>query len=171
MLIRPYAPGEEGALLALFQSSIRALASRNYTPAQIEAWSPSTPGADYLRQWAERMRSNQPWVVEMDGRLAAFADVQPSGLIDQFFVSPDFAGQGVGAVLMRHLHEQALALGADALTAHVSLTAQPFFRRHGFIVEREQEVAVRGSTLSNAVMRKALLSHRHPASAASSPSH
>src|SRR5690349_9807382 len=108
MPIRAFVPGEEHALLALFQSSVRGLASRNYTPAQIEAWSPSAPGADYLRQWEERMRSNRPWVVEMDGRLAAFADVQASGLIDQFFVSPEFAGRGVGAVLMRHLHEQAL---------------------------------------------------------------
>jgi putative acetyltransferase len=158
MLIRPFIQGEESALLALFQASVRGLASRNYTPAQIEAWSPSAPGADYLLQWEERMRSNRPWVVELDGRLAAFADVQPSGLIDQFFVSPEFAGRGVGAALMRHLHQQALGLGATALTAHVSLTAQPFFRRHGFVVEREQEVAVRGSTLRNAVMRKTLLS-------------
>jgi putative acetyltransferase len=158
MLIRPFIQGEGLALLALFQASVRGLASRNYTPAQIEAWSPSAPGAGYLRQWEERMRSNRPWVVEVDGQLAAFADVQPSGLIDQFFVSPDFAGQGIGTALMHHLHEQALALGAAVLTAHVSLTAQPFFRRHGFVIEREQEVAVRGSTLRNAVMRKTLLS-------------
>lgn len=170
MLIRPFIHGEESALLALFQASVRGLASRNYTPDQIEAWSPSTPGADYLLQWEERIHSNRPWVVEVDGQLAAFADVQPSGLIDQFFVSPDVAGQGVGPALMHHLHEQALALGAAALTAHVSLTAQSFFQRHGFVVEREQEVAVRGRSLRNAVMRKTLLSCPRPGSAASSPS-
>lgn len=158
MLIRAFVPGEEPALLALFQSSVRGLAARDYTPEQIEAWSPSAPGADYLQQWATRIRSNRPWVAEQDGRLAGFADVQPSGHIDQFFISRAFAGCGVGAALMRRLHELALASGTPALTAHVSLTAQPFFLHCGFVVEREQEVQVRGVVLRNAMMRKALLS-------------
>ncbi|NIF69849.1 hypothetical protein F3J16_06535 [Burkholderia sp. Ap-962] len=40
MRIRRAAPGEEPALLAIFQSSVRGLASRDYTPAQIDAWAP-----------------------------------------------------------------------------------------------------------------------------------
>lgn len=54
MRIRRAAPGEEPALLAIFQSSVRGLASRAYmptrlhayTPAQIDPWVP--PAADPL---------------------------------------------------------------------------------------------------------------------------
>jgi putative acetyltransferase len=169
-VIRPFVPGEETALLALFQSSVRGLAVRDYTPEQIEAWSPSGPSKEDIERWTARIRSNRPWVAEQDGRLAGFADLQPSGYIDQFFVAQAHAGQGVGAALMRHLHEVAASLGIATLSANVSLTAQPFFRRWGFVVEREQEVSVRGVALRNAVMCKPLLSPALPACAASPPS-
>lgn len=154
MLIRPCAPGEELALLAIFQSSVRGLAARDYTLEQIEAWAPASVDAAWRERWVERIRANRSWVVEIEGRLAGFADVQPSGHIDQFFVAAEFAGRGVGAALMRHVHQVALAAGAVTLSADVSLSAQPFFRRCGFVVEREQEPVVRGVALRNALMRK-----------------
>ena len=154
MLIRPCAPDEELALLAVFQSSVHGLAARDYTPEQIEAWSPSEPGPAMRADWSERVRSNRPWVVEVDGKLAGFADLQPSGYIDHFFVGAGFAGRGIGAALMRHLLETARARGITTLSAHVSLTAQPFFRRYGFVVEREQEPVVRGVALRKALMSR-----------------
>lgn len=156
MLIRPCAPGEELALLAIFRSSVHGLAARDYTPEQIEAWAPPEPDPALRAQWIERIRTNRPWVVEVDGRLAGFADLQPSGYIDQFFVDAGFAGRGIGAALMRHLLEAARAQGITTLSAHVSLTAQPFFRGFGFVVEREQEPVVRGVALRNARMSRHL---------------
>lgn len=156
MHIRPYAAGEELALLALFQSSVRGLASRDYTPEQIDAWAPAIVDDAYRARWIERIRANRPWVAELDGRLAGFADLQPSGYIDQFFVDAAFCGRGVGQALMRRLHEAALAAGIPELFSHVSLTAQPFFQYAGFYLEREQVPVVRGIAMRNAVMRKVL---------------
>ncbi|MCC6070738.1 GNAT family N-acetyltransferase [Massilia sp. GCM10020059] len=156
MHIRPCAAGEEIALRAIFKSSVHGLARRNYTAAQIQAWAPREESAELCEQWIRRIQVNQPWVAEVNGQLAAFADVQPSGYIDHFFVAAEFAGQGVGNALMRHLHEIARCAGIDTLFSHVSLTAQPFFRRHGFHVEKEQRVMIRGVELENAVMRKAM---------------
>ncbi|KQQ89263.1 GNAT family N-acetyltransferase [Massilia sp. Leaf139] len=157
MRIRAVAAGEELMLLAVFQSSVRGLACTYYSPAQIDAWSPPEPDAAFRRQWVERIRANRPWVAEIDGRLAGFADVQPSGYIDQFFVAPEYAGQGVGATLMRQLHAVARGAGASSLFADVSLAAQPFFARWGFAVESEGLPVVRGVALRNARMRKALV--------------
>ena len=156
MHIRPYAAGEELALLTIFQSSVRGLASRDYTPAQIDAWAPATADDEARMRWIARIQANRPWVAEVDGRLAGFADLQPSGYIDQFFVAAEFAGHGVGGALMRQLHEIALSYGMAELFSHVSLSAQPFFRHFGFILESEQYPVVRGVALRNAVMRKAL---------------
>lgn len=156
MHIRPVAIGEEIALLAIFQSSVRGLAGRDYTPEQIEAWAPASIDSDYRTQWIARIQANRPWVAEVDGRPAGFADLQRSGYIDHFFVAAQWAGQGVGGALMRHLHDVALSQGIAELFAHVSLTAQPFFRRAGFFLEAEQYPVVRGIALRNAVMRKIL---------------
>ena len=156
MQIRRYVIGEEAALRAIFRSSVRGLACQHYTPAQIDAWAPPEEGAELREQWARRIQANQPWVVEVDGRLAAFADVQDSGYIDHFFVTAEFAGRGIGMALMRHLHQVAKGRGTVKLFAHVSLAAEPFFRHAGFIVEMRQRPTIRGVELDNAVMGKVL---------------
>lgn len=150
--IRRYRPGEEGALLALFEQSIRQLASRDYSAEQIEAWVPSEPDQSFVANWTQRIQSNRPFVIECDFELAGFADLQPSGLIDQFFISPTYARQGLASKLMRHLLAEADSLGIARVFAHVSLTAQPLFARHGFVVEQAQQVMRNGVMLRNALM-------------------
>lgn len=162
MRIRPYIEGEQGALLTIFQSSVHGLASRDYSAEQVAAWAPPVLDADSRRSWDTRIDANRPWVVEIDGHPVAFADLQQSGYIDQFFVAPEWAGRGIGAALMRHLLEAALAGGMPALFSHVSLTAQPFFEHFGFRVEEVRHPVVRGVALRNALMRKILAGQALP---------
>ncbi|MDN7464298.1 GNAT family N-acetyltransferase [Burkholderia gladioli] len=156
MRIRRAAPGEAPALLAIFQSSVRSLASRDYTPAQIDAWAPLAADAAWCEAWRRRVGANHPWAVEIEARLVAYADLQPSGYLDHFYVAADAAGQGIGAALMRHLLGIAREQGIDCVVADVSLRARAFFERFGFAVEREQCVSVRGVSLRNARMRLAV---------------
>jgi putative acetyltransferase len=156
MLIRPYVTREEMALLAIFQSSVRILAAQDYTPEQIDAWSPRELTDDMRAQWTARIRANYPWVVEVGGAPAGFADLQPTGYIDQFFIAAAFAGQGIGTALMAHLENVAVERGIGRLFAHVSLTAQPFFSRHGFSIEEERTSVIRNVVLRNALMSKDL---------------
>jgi putative acetyltransferase len=156
MLIRPYVLGEEMLLLAIFQSSVRGLAVRDYSPEQVDAWSPQQVTEEMRRQWRARILANHPWVAEVDGVPAGFADLQPTGYIDQFFVAAPFAGKGMGAALMAHLEIVAAEQGIRQLFAHVSLTAQPFFARHGFRVQEERLPVIRNVVLRNAVMSKDL---------------
>ena len=153
--IRPFCVGDEAALRKVFHASVHGLAHPFYTPAQLQAWAP----ADYdILAWSERMRTNRPWVAETaDGAIAGFADLQPDGTIDMFFVAPAFAGQGVARALMAHLHAQAAQRGITRLNAHVSLTAEPFFAAQGFAVEARQQVERAGVVLHNARMAKALV--------------
>lgn len=153
MLIRDFSPGDEARLRAVFHSSVHALARRHYTPEQCQAWAP----ADYdAPQWAARLRHNRPFVVEQDGVAVAYADLQPSGYIDHFFVAGAWAGRGIGAALLAHLRAVAAARGIPELSADVSLCAEAFFSHHGFSVERRQTVPVRGVELANARMRLGL---------------
>ncbi|CAN7580680.1 GNAT family N-acetyltransferase [Pseudoduganella sp. LjRoot289] len=154
MQIRPYQPGEEARLRAIFHSSVHGLASRDYTAEQLIAWAPEQYDEDL---WEQRMRANQSWVAEVDGELAAFSDLQPSGYIDMFFVAAPYAGRGIGGALLRHIFGLAAQRRIAVLRSDVSLTAEPLFTRHGFTVETRNQVAVRGELLANATMRKLMI--------------
>ncbi|APW41122.1 GNAT family N-acetyltransferase [Rhodoferax saidenbachensis] len=153
MLIRPFQTGDEAALYRVHYSAIHQVAVRDYTAEQINAWAP--PDADPTL-WAERMHAMQPFVAEIDGQIAGYADVQPSGHIVHFFVSGDFPRQGVGRALMERIHAKAQQLGLTALTSDVSRTAQPFFAHFGFHIVEERFPVRLGVTIPNALMRKAL---------------
>jgi putative acetyltransferase len=154
--IRPFRPGDEAALRALFHASVHGLASAHYSPAQREAWAPLEHDP---AQWAGRLRANQPYIAlagSSDLAIAGFADLQPTGYIDMFFVSPAFARRGVARALMAHIHEQAALRGIAQLHADVSLAAEPFFAASGFTVQARQLAERQGIVLHNARMVKLL---------------
>ena len=154
MKIRRFTNGDEIALFRVFLSSVHTIASHYYTHEQIEAWAP--PDID-PEQWANYMEELRPFVVEVDGEIAGYADVQPNGYIAHFFVSGTYPRQGVGTLLMNCIHEEARQLGITELTSNVSKAAEAFFLRHGFHVVEWGFPVRRGVTLQNALMRKYLV--------------
>jgi putative acetyltransferase len=152
MHIRPFRPGDAPALHAIFYSAVHQLAKGHYTAAQLDAWAP----ADYdARQWAERITRNRPFVAEINGVPVGYADLQPNGYIDHFFVAGNHARQGVGQRLMNHLIEQAAVRDISRLEVQASRTAEPFFIRNGFTVVARQQVTVRGVSMPNALLIRA----------------
>lgn len=153
MNIRRFRIGDEAALFRVFFSAVHDTASRDYTPEQVEAWAPADIDPEL---WAGHMRNLLPFVVEHEETIVAYADVQPSGYIDHFFVSGCHARQGIGTLLMKHIHKEAQLLGIDEMTSDVRKTAEPFFVRHGFKVVKRGAPIRRGVILQNALMSKKL---------------
>lgn len=151
--MRRFQPGDEPALFAVHRSAIERIASRDYSPEQIGAWLPLD---EELEPWAQRVRALAPFVA-LDGEaVVGYADLQADGLIDHFYVSGHHPGRGIGALLMRCIHEEAARQGVGELRAYLSLAAESFFRRCAFeVVERRMPVR-RGIALPNALMRKRL---------------
>ena len=140
-------------LREVFHQSVHQLACEHYTAEQLAAWAPAQYDHD---QWAARLAANRPFVAVVDGQAAGFADLQPSGYIDHFFVSPRFSRQGVATALMAHLLELAGMRAMSSLFANVSLSAEQFFAKSGFRVERRNQVDIGGIVLHNATMRLVL---------------
>lgn len=153
MLIRRFRPGDEAALAQVAYTSVHELAKQDYTAEQLEAWMPTQFDAN---KFGERMRGLQPFVAEIDGVAVGYADLQPSGYIDHFFVAGAHARRGVGTALMETIHGEARRQNLSELFANVSLTAEAFFAKHGFAVEARQSVVTRGVEMRNARMRKLL---------------
>ena len=108
MHIRPFLLNNALTLCAVFHSSVHQLARQHYTTAQLQAWAPAEYDAT---QWNERLRTNRPWVAEVDGCIAGFADLQLSGYIDPFFGAGEHAGRGVGRALMAQIYSAAQQAG------------------------------------------------------------
>lgn len=151
--IRPCRPGEEAALFEVFHSAVHRVASKDYTPEQIQSWAPRNLDKT---QWENRIRSIQPFVAEWSGALVGYADLQPTGYIDHFFVSGDHPRRGIGTQLMHHLLDQARARHLPELTSDVSRTAQPFYERFGFAVVEQRTPSLSGVIIPNAFMRRTL---------------
>ena len=153
--IRPFRFGDEPILFEVYHSAIHQIACRDYSPEQIHAWAPAEVDPDL---WAKRMRGIAPFVAELCGEIVGYADLQPNGYIDHFFVSGRHPRRGIGRALMNHLHTEAGKANIRQLTSDVSITAQPFFAQFGFEIVKQQEHALRGGVMiRNAFMRKNLL--------------
>lgn len=153
MLVRRFCAGDEDDLWHVYHSAIHLIAARDYSREQVDAWAPESVDRDL---WRRRMEGINPFVVESDQVIVGYADVQATGYIDHFFVSGHFPRRGVGALLMRTLHEEAHRSGLVELTSDVSRTAQAFFARFGFTVVEQRSPVLRGVVVPNAFMRKVL---------------
>jgi putative acetyltransferase len=151
--IRRYRPGDGPALFDVFFSAVHLVACHDYTAEQIQAWAPRDSDTAL---WEEKMRKINPFVAELGGRLIGYADVQPNGYIDHFFVSGRHARRGIGALLMKHLIANAVSGGIESLTSDVSRTAQPLFAKFGFFVVEQRSPEIRGVVVPNARMSRRL---------------
>lgn len=149
LTIRDMKAGEEPLLWQVFHSSVHELASRYYTHAQVQAWSPGDLDPDF---WARRMASIRPYVAVADGRIVGYTDLQPSGYIDHFFVAGAVPRRGIGTALMNHSLALANQWHVRTLSSHVSLAAQAFYKKFGFQVAEVQSVTVRGVDIQHALM-------------------
>lgn len=154
MLIRKLRPGEELILRTVFHSSVHQLARAEYSPEQLSAWAPSDfePAA-----WISNVQALNPWVVDVQGEIVAYADLQADGYIDHFYVSGSHGRRGYGAALLSHLVAEAKASGLELLFSKVSHSAQPLFLKHGFGIRSVNIFVLRGVEISNANMFKVLL--------------
>lgn len=72
------------------------------------------------------------------------------------FVNPDFSRRGVASQLLEWAEAEARRVDSAMLSTNASKTAVPFFLDHGFAIEREQTVTVRGVDFVNFRMFRSL---------------
>jgi putative acetyltransferase len=152
--VRRYRPADAADTLAIFLAAVTETASADYSPEQIQAW--ARPETRELTAWHAAMHARNSYVATVNGDPAGFSDVGPHGYIDMMFVSPRHHRTGVARNLLAHVEAQARAARMSVLTANVSITARPFFERHGFVVVAEQHPAMAGVQLTNYAMKKSL---------------
>jgi len=153
--IREYSRLDAKATWELFFQTVRNINLQHYSKKQVEAWASESIGFD---NWEQKMESIQPFIVELDGKIVAYADLQKDGKIDHFFCHHKYQGQGVGKFLMSHILNLGKKREVKRYYSEVSITARAFFEYFGFEVVTEQHLSVRGQKLTNFLMQKNIYS-------------
>src|ERR1700722_19559137 len=127
--IRPYTSNDLDAVIAVFQGAVRAVASRDYNEAQIDAWTQVDKGG-----WSLARGSKPTWVAEIGSAVIGFSDLEPDGHLDMMFVHPSYQGIGVATALLATVQVAARSLNLAKIFTEASITARPFFEKRGFFV-------------------------------------
>lgn len=153
--IRPYRPGDEGALADVFFKSVRDAGLADYTPEQVCAWAPGPPDPSRFVDGAGDGRLILVAIADGD-QVIAYADLEDNGHIDHMYCLPGWVGRGVGSLLYDALENQAQVNGTRRLFVEASEAARRLFERKGFEIDHRNVLNVDGVEIHNYTMYKEL---------------
>ena len=120
-------------ILEAHYSAVHQTAANDYPREILRKW--STPvTTERIDQYLRNALPNETTVVaETDGRIAGFGViVESNNELRAVYVAAEYGNQGVGSALLRELERLAKDRGCPALQMDSSLTAAPFYLRHGY---------------------------------------
>jgi len=151
--LRPLMPADTPMLAAIFVTSIEELTGDDYSEAQQEAWAAV---ADDEAAFGNRLAGQLTLIATIQSVPVGFASLKGADHIDMLYVHPSVAGQGIASMLVDALEKLAGARGAKTLTVDASDTAEPFFRKRGYVAKQRNTVTLNGEWLANTTMQKTL---------------
>ncbi|WP_313640315.1 GNAT family N-acetyltransferase [Paenibacillus sp.] len=157
MDIRAYQESDISQLISLFYETVHTVNKQDYSQEQLDAWAPKEEAELKLTTWRTSFRQNITYVAEINGCLIGFSDMTVEGHLDRLYVHKDFQGQGVASALIYKLELKARELGLHEMDTEASITARPFFERHGYQIIEKQSVERKGVLLVNYRMSKKLM--------------
>ena len=150
-MIRRATPDDALAIATLYHHTVKKINSRDYAPTQIEAWAGAEPDE---QKWRARQTNRTTFVDEHKGTIRGFAELEANGHIGAVYVHADCQRQRIASALLAEMEKEAVARGVTCLSTEASITAQPFFAKHGFETVAAQDVEYRGRIFRNYRMRK-----------------
>ena len=151
-VVRDYVRGDAEPICRLFYETVRTVNLAHYSPEQVRAWAPEVPDPE---AWHGRMSGRHTLVAVEGGEVVGFTELEDWHL-DMLYCRPDAIGRSVGSGLYAAVEERARGLGVGRISTEASITARPFFERHGFRAVRRNVVVRHGVELVNFSMDKIL---------------
>lgn len=140
------------AIKELFRSTILSVNLKDYTPEQVGCWAARGEDASL---WEECINEQYFILAEKNDIILGFDALKLSGYLNSMFVHKDYQGKGVASFLLKKIEEYARLKDISEITADVSITAQPFFSKKGYVILKKQTVCI-GISMTNYKMSKVL---------------
>lgn len=153
MQIRLFQPEDTLQVAQLFHHTVRKINIQDYSVEQIIAWSPDDI---YFRDWLRICSRNFTYVALENDKILGFGELESNGHIDCFYVHDRHQRQGIGSQIYQAIEIKARQLGNIRLFTEASITAKPFFLKHGFKIINPQQISCRGQMFTNYLMEKTI---------------
>ena len=157
--LRPFLPADTPMLAAIFVAGIQELTGEDYSEAQQEAWAAA---AEDEAAFGKKLAGQLTLIATIENAPVGFASLRGADHIDMLYVHPSLAGQGIASILVDALEKLAGGRGAKSLTVDASDTAEPFFRKRGYVSKQRNTVTVNDEWLANTTMQKTLADNAAP---------
>lgn len=158
ILIRPAKEKDAKGILEAHYSAVHDTCSKDYAQNILNDWSPKVTGERVDKYLSESFPEETTYVAEVDGEIAGFgAIVESENELRAVYVSSKFSGLGVGSKLLERLEKVARDRGCSELHMVSSLTAEAFYKRHGYqAIEHSEHTLLSGKKMACVKMRKDL---------------
>jgi putative acetyltransferase len=133
-------PEDGAAMLSIHTRAIELVAVREYGEVMARSWSHGLTAEGYARSMADGEIFE---VAVCEGRVIGFCGYK-DGEVCGLYVDPDFGRRGVASSLLAHALQALQRQGHRRVFVDSSITAVPFYRRHGFRVISERTRMTRG---------------------------
>lgn len=155
MRIRLATPADAAALADVYERSVLAIGTRDYSAEQIAVW--IGQGARPERFLARLADGRRCWVaVTGDDQVEAFIDLEANGHIDFLYAAPEVAGSGIAGTLLDTLEAAARADGMRRLYVEASEAARRFLLKRGYAEITRRDFEVDGVAIHNYAMERTL---------------
>ena len=152
--IRRLAESDIPQMRELFRSTVLCVNSRDYTDEECKDWASC---GDSTEHWKDLLTTNDFFAaLDGGGNIIGFSSMNAGGHLHSLFAHKDWQGKDVGTRLLAEAERLAMEYGAEKITSEVSITARPFFERHGYKTVKEQKAKANRLYLTNYVMKKEL---------------
>lgn len=150
--IRRLAAQDIPEMRKLFRATVLTVNSKDYTKEEVEDWASC---GDSVEHWKELPAKND-YIGALDGQggIVGFSSMNAEGYLHSMFVHKDWQGKGVATLLLSEVEKIARRYGVHKISVEVSVTARPFFEKHGYKVVKEQKAKANRLYLTNYVMEK-----------------
>lgn len=154
ILIRQATVSDISELKELYQNTVLTVNRKDYTEEEVKDWASC---GNNIEHWRELLKE-QHYVVAVNenGMIVGFASVNDVGYMNALFVHNILQRHGIATSLYKNVETYAKEIGVEALTSEVSITAKPFFEKHGFQVDAQWERQANRLKLTNYKMSKRL---------------
>jgi putative acetyltransferase len=133
--IRLSTPDDAEGILHAHYSAVHETAKKDYSEALLNVWS-RTVDAQRIAAHRTKMETNKSVIsfvtVDSSGKVLGFGELVPPETLGAIYVAASSGRRGVASALLKTLEGKAREMGMKLLRMDSSLTAAPFYVRHGF---------------------------------------